>query len=122
MTNLGEVFAMFKVKALRRVVLGSSALLPFAAFGAPPVAFNSSYALNPDGTISYTCPTGFTCDANPISEAGIYQVQITEDATGNTFYHTIVAEDGAAGTFASENFDHWWCLRRYRRSADPEQR
>ena len=91
-----------------RALLAGSALLPVAAFAGAPAG--TTFGEGTDwtvtgGTITHTCPVGYTCDANPISDTGFLQVQMT-DAAGNSFFRTIVADGEGAGVeqFRTESF------------------
>jgi len=96
-----------KTNTLRALVAGS-AMLPVAAFAAAPAG--TTFGEGTDwtmtgGVITHTCPTGYTCDANPISDTGFLQVQMT-DGAGNSFFRTIVADGEGAGVeqFRTESF------------------
>lgn len=97
-----------KTKLLGLAVAGALAL-PLAANAAPPVAFGG-YTLDAAGNITLNgpaaggCQTGFTCSANPITDTGFLQVQVTDDATGTAYFQTIVATDTGAEQFATEAF------------------
>ncbi len=95
-------------KTLRQALLVASGaiVLPTIASAAAPVAFGTSYTVDTlTGAINYTCPATMTCSPTPISENGFYQIQLTENATGNTYFQTVVATDSGTGnTFASESF------------------
>jgi hypothetical protein len=102
MNKEGEIL-MKKSKLV--LALAAAAMVPGAAFSAPPTAFGNGWALNADGvTIDHTCPTGFTCDAAPIADNNFLQVQMTDDATGATFFRTIVATADATDTYNNESF------------------
>lgn len=104
-----------KTNAIRALVAGA-AFLPAIAYSAPPVAYGTDISIADDGAggaaISLTgagtngCPTGYTCDANPISDTGFLQVQMTDDATGESYFRTIVADGVGAGVeqFRTESF------------------
>lgn len=91
------------------LLIAMSAALPGLAAAAPPVAFDSSWSLNADGvTIDYVCPAGFTCSSAPVTDNNFIQVQMTDDATGKTYFQTVIATDNSAGgnsdVFVSESF------------------
>ena len=90
-----------------KLVLAMSAMLPGVAFSAPPAAEAfDAWALNTTtGAVTATCATGFTCSTTPITDRNFIQVQMTEIATGKTYFKTIIAtDDGTGGTFSSESF------------------
>lgn len=96
-----------KTNTLRALVAGA-AFLPVAGFADAPLG--TTFGEGTDwtvtgGTITHTCPAGYTCDANPISDTGFLQVQMT-DGSGNSFFRTIVADGEGAGVeqFRTESF------------------
>lgn len=77
---------------------GAAALLLLAApVKALPVFDNWTAA---SGTISVTCPAGFTCETLTTGD-GFAQVQWVETASGDTFIQTIITDLGAGGTSAT---------------------
>ncbi len=55
------------------------------------------------GQISFNCPTGFSC-RNAITDDGFIQVTLTDLATGENFFETIVTDRGASGSASSLAF------------------
>jgi hypothetical protein len=103
-----------KTNTLRALVAGA-ALLPVATFAAPPAGATfgegtdwtvTGGVISLQGTGTNGCPTGYTCDANPISDAGFMQVQMTRDSDGASFFRTIVADGEGPGVeqFRTESF------------------
>jgi len=79
-------------------------VLSGAAMAASPIGSFDAWAVS-GGTITPTttggnganCPAGFTC-ATAVTGEGFYQRQITEDATGNDFFQTIITDKTVSGT------------------------
>lgn len=101
----------------------ATAMAAPAAFAAAPVGFgqftyDSSLATGIDGSgislstsggtgLGGACASGFTCSDSVVSDKGFLQIQMTEDATGKTYFQTIIADDGATpmmGDMRSESF------------------
>ena len=81
------------------------ALLPLSVFAAPPTGVTLGQGTDwtlTGSTVNFTCPTGYTCSANPVSDAGFYQVQLT-DGSGNSYYRTIVATAATGESFQTDS-------------------
>ncbi len=62
-----------------------------------------------DDASEYRCPTGYTCSTSTaITDAGFIQVQLTDNATGEQYFQTIITDAsttaGNPNTFADESF------------------
>jgi len=84
-------------------------VLSGAAMAASPTGSFDAWSVS-GGTIttSTPCPTGFTC-ATAVTGEGFFQRQITETATGNDFFQTIITDKTATGnpgslTFSDESY------------------
>jgi hypothetical protein len=94
------------------LTMGSAMLISSSvAFAAPPISYGQYTATA--GTITTNaCPSGFTCGA-AITGDGFLQRQVTETATGNAYFQTIILDKGSTvadgtiltnATFADESF------------------
>jgi len=86
-------------QAIKMVAAGAAVTASASVLAAPSVGGFSSSA----GTISASCPSGYTCSSSPISEAGFFQRQLTEDSTGRTFIQTILTEGDQTGGVIAGN-------------------
>ena len=77
-------------------------LLSSPIFAAPPIPFDS---WGGNGNITATCPGGFTCADNVVSDNMLQRI-VTRNGTGESYIQLII-QDGAAnntGRFQAENF------------------
>ncbi|RMD79755.1 MAG: hypothetical protein D6809_02860, partial [Gammaproteobacteria bacterium] len=79
--------------------------------GGGTIQFGTSWSQTTNGNINYTCPTGYSCStATAITDAGFYQVQLTDTKTGAQYFQTIIADQtpgpgaGKTNTFSDESF------------------
>jgi len=84
------------------------AAVPTLASAAAPIAFGGFTSVGGviDNTVAgglCAAGSGFECSSAPITDTGFMQQQVTETATGKTYFQTIIA-DPASGGFASEGF------------------
>lgn len=89
---------------------GDIAPLPTPRVLAPPVHVAGGTDLLLDwsvsnGKISVTCPSGFSCQ-NAITDDGFVQVTLTDRATGEVFFETIVTDRTATGSSSSLAFSN----------------
>ena len=82
-------------------------VLSGAAMAASPTGSFDAWSVS-SGTVTTTCPTGFTC-STAVTGEGFFQRQITETATGNDFFQTIITDKTATGapgslTFSDESY------------------
>lgn len=90
--------------------VGAAALLlSGASMAASPTGSFDEWSVS-GGTITTTsaCPTGFSC-ATAVTGEGFFQRQITETATGNDYFQTIITDKTASGnpgalTFSDESY------------------
>lgn len=78
--------------------------ISFTSFAAPPIPFGS---WGGNGTITATCPAGFTCADNVTSDNMLQRI-LTRNSTGES-YIQLILQDGAindTGQFRAENFVH----------------
>jgi hypothetical protein len=90
-------------KAIKLAAAGTMFGMTTAAMAVPSVG---NFTTDSSDTISATCPSGYTCAATPITDAGFFQRVLTETATGRKFIQNILTEgvttDGGV-TFAGDS-------------------
>jgi len=99
----GVVWGNFDTKINGRFLIrlfGFTLLLLSPSHAAPPTPFGSWS--NQGGTITATCPAGFTC-ADNVSSDNMVQRLLTNNASGETFIQVII-DDNTSGTHQSETF------------------
>lgn len=85
-----------------------SSMLPTDASAGAPVQYGQ-WGTDASGNIALSgtggsglagCPAGMTCSASPVTDVGFQQTQMT-DASGNTYFQTVIADEGSTGQTAS---------------------
>lgn len=84
------------------LAIALAAILPGIASAGAPINYGGWTTTTTAAGTSVNmsaCPSGYSCDSQPIVDDGFYQRQITNTATGSTYFQTVIVDTaGVAGT------------------------